>query len=67
MTLRWQALNNARDGSEPIDMGQHTLQISHIGVPTTHIPEVTRMGLLILITIIINNITHTNSYNLKKS
>ena len=31
-------------------MGQHTLQISHIGVPTTHIPEVTRMGLLILIT-----------------
>ena len=31
-------------------MGQHTLQISHIGVPTTHIPEVTRMSLLILIT-----------------
>jgi hypothetical protein len=31
-------------------MGQHALQISHIGIPTTHIPEVARMSLLILIT-----------------
>jgi hypothetical protein len=31
-------------------MGHHALQISHIGIPTTHIPEVARMGVLILIT-----------------